>query len=172
MPEAGNEDNEWPVIRLHHNSCCLGTADMKGCGTPTMWALYTATCNSLSSFLAEDAFLWTGDCLWALALTPHKGLAGLRDWRRAIYSRESTTTFSLSRRRGLPVLVYDKVIIHKFKVTLPDEKCTLNIYQLNTHKACDPKMLATGDLGLNQPTMLLQGNREAFQHLAIKLLED
>ena len=60
MPEAGNEDNKWPVIRMHHNSCCLGTADMEGRGTPTMGALNTATCDSLPSFFAEDAFLWTG----------------------------------------------------------------------------------------------------------------
>lgn len=58
MPEASNEDHKRPVIWLHHDSSCLGTADVEGCRAAAMRTLNTTASNSLPPLFAEYTFLW------------------------------------------------------------------------------------------------------------------
>lgn len=57
MPEAGDEDDKRPVIRLHHHSCSLGTAHVEGSGAAAVRTLHTAAGRSFPPLLTEDTFL-------------------------------------------------------------------------------------------------------------------
>lgn len=57
MPKAGNEDDERPVVRLHHHSGSLGAAHVEGSWTAAMGALHTAAGGSFPPLLTEDTFL-------------------------------------------------------------------------------------------------------------------
>lgn len=57
VPEAGDEDNERPVVWLHHHACSLSAAYVEGSWATAVRTLHTAAGGSFPPFLTEDTFL-------------------------------------------------------------------------------------------------------------------
>lgn len=58
MSVAGDEDNKWPVVRVHEDTSCLRAGGVKCCGATPMGALHTAAFHfPLYPFPAVHTFL-------------------------------------------------------------------------------------------------------------------